>query len=108
MRFRHGSLASVVSGFGYHVVAWDGKTVSPCVGIDTSGDLYFFVKPGTKSFIIRGRDLPGDTPGFPGEIVVQVKSAASTQTASPAPSHSDRTGEEESHEEQMESDSGGD
>lgn len=78
------ALASVVSGFGYHIVAWDGKTASPCVGVDTSGDLYFFVKPGTKSFIIRGRDLQGDTPGFPGEIVVQVNSP--TSPATPVPS----------------------
>jgi hypothetical protein len=80
------ALASVVSGFGYHVVAWDGKTASPCVGVDTSGDLYFFVKPGTKTFIIRGRELEGDTPGFPGEIVVKVPSTEKTPTKPARPS----------------------
>lgn len=68
----HMALASVVSGFGYHIVAWDGKVASPCVGVGNSGELYFFLKPGTKSFVIRGRDVGSESPGFPGEIVVKV------------------------------------
>lgn len=68
----HMALASVVSGFGYHIVAWDGKVASPCVGVGNSGELYFFLKPGTQSFVIRGRDVGGESPGFPGEIVVKV------------------------------------
>lgn len=102
------ALASVVSGFGYHIVAWDGKTASPCVGVDTSGDLYFFVKPGTKSFIIRGRELKGDTPGFPGEIVVQVNSPTSpatpvpTQTPKAEPESEQKENETETKEDQPE------
>lgn len=94
------ALASVVSGFGYHIVAWDGQTASPCVGVDTSGDLYFFVKPGTKSFIIRGRDLKGDTPGFPGEIVVQVQTPAkpSIPATSTSPEPSMEAGEKQGQE----------
>ncbi|MDC0273612.1 MAG: hypothetical protein P8M30_13800 [Planctomycetaceae bacterium] len=68
----HMALASVVSGFGYHVLAWDGTTASPCVGVGSSGELFFFVRPGTKSFVIRGRDVGDDSPGFPGEIVVNL------------------------------------
>lgn len=92
------ALASVVSGFGYHVVAWDGKMASPCVGVDNSGDLYFFVRPGTKQFTIRGRALEGDTPGFPGEIVVQVPATTRSKTKSAPPSKPEESPESENAE----------
>jgi hypothetical protein len=80
----HMALASVVSGFGYHVLAWDGTTASPCVGVGSSGELFFFVRPGTKSFVIRGRDVGDESPGFPGEIVVKIDHPTK-QSPQPAP-----------------------
>ncbi|MBD3675420.1 MAG: hypothetical protein HUJ26_18045 [Planctomycetaceae bacterium] len=79
------ALASVVSGFGYHVVAWDGKIASPCIGVGNSGELYFVLKPGTKSFIIRGRDVGSESAGFPGEIVVKVDRPEASTAPQPAP-----------------------
>lgn len=83
-------LASLVSGFGYHVQAAIGKQAFPCVLEDRDGRLFFVLPAGTEEFEIvgreRGRTTSGDSPRFPGRYMVQVsKKSASINREAPDP-----------------------
>ena len=75
-------LASLVSGFGYHVQAAIGKQAFPCVLEDKDGRLFFVLPEGTKEFEIVGRERGGktskDAPRFPGRFSVQVSKKSAT------------------------------
>jgi DNA-directed RNA polymerase subunit RPC12/RpoP len=83
-------LASLVSGFGYHVQAAIGKQAYPCVLEDKDGRLFFVLPEGTEEFEIVGRDRGGksskDAPRFPGRLTVQVtKKSATINKEAPDP-----------------------
>lgn len=69
-------LASLVRGFGYHVLAVIGKETFPCVHEDAEGRLYFTLPLETTEFEIAGREVtpnaPKDAPRFPGRYKVRV------------------------------------
>jgi hypothetical protein len=75
-------LASLVSGFGYHVQAAIGKQAYPCVLEDKDGRLFFVLPEGTEEFEIVGRERGGksskDATRFPGRFSVQVSKKAAT------------------------------
>lgn len=69
-------LASLTTGFGYHVQAAIGKQAYPCVLEDRDGWLFFVLPSGTQEFEIvgrpRGGKTPKDKPQFTGRFTVQV------------------------------------
>jgi len=69
-------LASLTTGFGYHVQAAIGKQAYPCVLEDRDGWLFFVLPSGTEVFEVvgrpRGSKSAKDKPQFPGKYTVQV------------------------------------
>jgi len=75
-------LASLTTGFGYHVQAAIGKDAYPCVIEDRDGWLFFVLPSGTREFEIVGRTRSGkpskDKPQFTGRYLVQVAKKPAT------------------------------
>lgn len=68
----HLFLPSMVTGFGYHVVAWDGTRAHPCLAVADNGELYFVV-PNTKTpLTLRGRKIDDGGTKFHGEYVLKL------------------------------------
>lgn len=85
------AVASMVSGFGYHVAAWDGRQTYACLSVK-AGALLFVVPRGMKRFELRGVDV-GDEIGFPGDYVVTV-SGSLPAPAKTEPDASDEASDE--------------
>lgn len=75
-------LASLVSGFGYHIQAAIGNQAYPCVLEDRDGRLLFVLPADTEEFEIVGRPRGGksakDAPQFPGRFTVHVSKKSAT------------------------------
>lgn len=70
-KFRnHVAVASMVSGFGYHVAGSDGRRTYTCIAVKP-GALLFVVPRGMKQFELRGVDV-GDEIAFPGDYAITV------------------------------------
>lgn len=81
----HLFLPSMVTGFGYHVVAWDGTRAHPCLAVADGGELYFVV-PSTKTpLTLRGRKIDGGGPTFDGEYVLKLPTAPAAKPSSTQP-----------------------
>lgn len=72
---------SLVTGVGYHLEAATKGIIYPCVFEDDGGGLYFLLPTDTKSFVLRGRKIPGSV-SFPADFTVVVADPNET----PAPS----------------------
>ncbi|HSG70573.1 MAG TPA: hypothetical protein VLA12_09170, partial [Planctomycetaceae bacterium] len=64
------ALASMVSGFGYHVALWYGTTSYPCVGVGSAGELYFCVPKSVDQFVLKGHQPTPDSLLFLGEYTL--------------------------------------
>ncbi len=76
-RFRDGfGLNAHVNAFGYVVEALTDQRRALCVHEDANGTLYFALPENTTMFTLRGRQIDGQPPLFPGEYSVSVLRAA--------------------------------
>ncbi len=76
-RFRDGfGLNSHVNAFGYVVEAATEQRRAPCVHEDANGTLYFALPEDTTMFTLRGRQIEGHAPLFPGEYSVSISAKA--------------------------------
>ncbi|MEO2019438.1 MAG: hypothetical protein ABGZ53_34310 [Fuerstiella sp.] len=72
-RFRDGfGLNTHVNAFGYVVEAMTEQRRAPCVHEDADGMLYFVLPEDTTMFTLRGRQIEGRPPLFPGEYSVSI------------------------------------
>jgi hypothetical protein len=88
--FEHMAIASATSGFGYHAMLVSDGHSYPCVGVGPGGELLFCVPRELEQFTLKGRRPSGDSPRFPGEYSVRVRSNAAPVDTAP------RTGNDES------------
>lgn len=72
------ALASLVSGFGYHVALWHGTTTYPCVGVGAAGELYFCVPKNLDQFVLKGFRSSPDSLSFPGEYTLVIRESAAS------------------------------
>ncbi|HUG19704.1 MAG TPA: hypothetical protein VMM56_12040 [Planctomycetaceae bacterium] len=77
------ALASMVSGFGYHVALWHGTTSYPCVGVGSAGEIYFCVPKNLDQLVMKGRQPTPESLLFPGEYTLVIRESAAASKPNP-------------------------